>query len=112
MVDRLTADLFRLDYGLQTCTVAPPIGIDTVATRVLLEYQVYLLLASNNRGKQIFTPANIHFKILAANVSIDFSPHRILEYSSEAIRPIYAQSGSYVELRTSNLSSLGCVLSI
>ena len=44
-------------------------------------------------------------------MSIDFSPRRILEYLSEAIRPIYAQSGPYVELRTSNLSSLGCILS-
>jgi hypothetical protein len=62
-------------------------------------------------GKRIFVGANICFKILAANASIDFSPRRILEYSSEAIRPIYARSGPYAELRTSNLSSLGCILS-
>jgi hypothetical protein len=63
------------------------------------------------RGKRIFAGTNIHFKILVANASIDFSPCRILEYSLEAIRPIYTQSGPYVELRTSNLSSHGCILS-
>jgi hypothetical protein len=49
------------------------------------------------------------FKILAANASIDLWPQRIFEYLSEAIRLKYARPRPYVELRTSNLSSLGCI---
>jgi hypothetical protein len=35
------------------------------------------VLHENTRGKQIFAGANICFKILVANASINFSPHRI-----------------------------------
>ena len=45
------------------------------------------------------------------NASIDFSPQPILKYLSEAIRPIYARPGPYIELCTPNLSSLRCILS-
>ena len=80
-------------------------------TRELREYRYTRILVSNTRGKRIFAPTNIRFWILAANASIDFPERRIFEYSSEAIRPIYARYGPYVELRTSNLSSLVCILS-
>ena len=70
------------------------------------EYCYTRILASNTRGKRIFAGTNIRFWILAANASIDSPERRIFEYLSEAIRPIYARYGPYVELCTSNLSSL------
>ena len=78
---------------------------------MLHEYRVYSILASNTRGKRIFAGANTRFGDTRTSASIDFSPRPILEYSSEAIRPIYARSGPYVELCTSNILSPKCILS-
>src|ERR1700733_7661748 len=82
-----------------------------IAIRELHEYRYTRILASITRGKRIFVPANIRFWILVANASIDFPERRILEYSSEAIWPIYARSGPYVELRALNIFSPRCILS-
>src|ERR1700748_2139474 len=74
-----------------------------------IEYTRYLRV--DTRGKRIFAGANIRFGILVANASIDLAPRQILEYSSEAIRLKYVRYGPYIGLRTSNISSIGCILS-
>ena len=53
--------------------------------QALSRHQSASQVSSNTLGKRIFVP-----EILVANASIDFLPRRILKYSSEAIRPIYA----------------------
>ena len=72
----------------------------------ILKYSQVILVGNKYSQMRIF-----RFWILAANASIDFPERRILEHLSEAIWPIYARSGPYVELCTSNISSPGCIIS-
>src|ERR1700742_2494084 len=58
-----------------------------------------------------YSRVHICFGILVANASIDLTPRRILEYLSEAIRLKYVRYGPYIGLQTSNISSIGFILS-
>ena len=99
-----------------SCTIADLNSISLwdvhrLVFRELHEYQHTRILTSYSRGGRVFAGANICFWILVANASIDFPERQIFEYFLGAIRLIYTWFGSYIELCTSNLSSLGCILS-